>query len=70
MKVLKTTQSAFKNFIQDEVRSLPDADDRIFCTVVYAKWEYEHLRGLDYDRAWYEDFLIPFWVWNFITIRF
>jgi len=52
MKVLKTTQSSFKNFVRDEYRALPDADDRNFCTVVYSKWDYEHTRGLDFDRAW------------------
>lgn len=30
LRVLKTTQSAFVNFVDDEYRSLPDMHDRIF----------------------------------------
>jgi urate oxidase len=30
MKVLKTTQSSFVNFVTDAYRTLPDAQDRIF----------------------------------------
>lgn len=30
MRVLKTTQSSFENFISDEYRSLPDTADRVF----------------------------------------
>jgi urate oxidase len=52
MKVLKTTQSAFKNFVQDKFTSLPEMEDRIFCTVVYSKWTYKHVRGLDFTQAW------------------
>lgn len=52
LKVLKTTQSAFVNFHKDEYRSLPDMEDRIFCTIVEAKWDYENLRGLNFDHAW------------------
>ena len=52
MTILKTTQSAFKNFVKDEFRTLPDADDRNFCTTVHAKWDYENIKGLDFDRAW------------------
>lgn len=30
LRVLKTTQSSFENFVTDEYRSLPDAADRVF----------------------------------------
>jgi len=36
--VLKSTNSVFKDFVTDEFRTLPDADDRIFSTVIDAKW--------------------------------
>jgi len=52
MRVLKTTQSSFVNFINDEFRSLPDMAERIFSTVVFAKWEYFTSKNLDFDVAW------------------
>ncbi|KAK2144123.1 hypothetical protein LSH36_783g00006 [Paralvinella palmiformis] len=52
MKIMKTTRSAFANFISDEYRSLPDMNDRIFCTMVYADWDYSDFSGLDFDGAW------------------
>ena len=52
LKVMKTTQSAFVNFVNDEYRSLPDMDDRIFCTIVYTRWDYTTIEGLNFDRAW------------------
>lgn len=38
--VLKTTDSAFRNFVRDEFTTLPDTDDRVFATSVSAEWEY------------------------------
>lgn len=38
--VLKTTRSAFKDFVTDRYRTLKDADDRIFATSIYATWAY------------------------------
>lgn len=52
MQVLKTTQSSFVDFHQDEFRSLPDQPDRIFSTVVQARWRYDLLDGVDFDKAW------------------
>jgi len=51
MKVLKTTQSSFENFVNDEYRSLHDAKDRVFSTVVTADWTYGSISGLDFDQA-------------------
>lgn len=51
LKILKTTKSAFVNFVRDEYRSLPDMEDRIFCTIVQATWKYGSVQGLDFDRA-------------------
>lgn len=36
--VLKTTDSAWRDFVSDRYRTLPDADDRIFATVVAGEW--------------------------------
>ncbi|XP_063245215.1 uricase [Bacillus rossius redtenbacheri] len=52
LRVLKTTQSAFTDFVQDEYRTLPDANDRIFSTVVSATWEYSTATGVDFDHVW------------------
>jgi len=51
LTVLKTTQSAFVNFVNDEYRSLPDMDDRIFSTIVTADWAYNNVSGLNFDKA-------------------
>ncbi|XP_013384613.1 uricase-like [Lingula anatina] len=52
MKILKTTASSFVNFVDDEYRILPDMNDRIFCTVVQAKWDYSTTEGLAYCNSW------------------
>eukprot|EP00099_Drosophila_melanogaster_P013877 NP_476779.1 urate oxidase [Drosophila melanogaster] len=52
LRVLKTTQSSFVNFVNDEFRSLPDQYDRIFSTVVDCSWEYSDTENLDFLRAW------------------
>jgi urate oxidase len=41
MEVLKTTRSAFEGYIKDEYTTLPETKDRIFATVVSARWGYE-----------------------------
>lgn len=52
MRVLKTTQSSFTNFVSDEFRSLPDMEDRLFSTVVAASWQYEDVKDIDFGRIW------------------
>ncbi|XP_017029386.1 uricase [Drosophila kikkawai] len=52
LRVLKTTQSSFVNFVNDEFRSLPDQYDRIFSTVVDCSWEYSETDSVDFSRAW------------------
>jgi urate oxidase len=41
LSVLKTTDSAFRDFVRDEFTTLPDTDDRIFATTVNAVWTYK-----------------------------
>jgi urate oxidase len=41
LSVLKTTDSAFRDFVRDEYTTLPDVDDRIFATTVNAVWTYK-----------------------------
>lgn len=52
LRVLKTTQSAFTNFYNDEYRTLPDADDRILSTVVRCDWWYSSTDNVNFDKAW------------------
>lgn len=52
LRLLKTTQSAFRDFFQDGYRTLPDSNDRIFSTVVTATWEFSTANGVDFDAAW------------------
>nr|NP_001298623.1 uricase [Papilio polytes]BAM19066.1 urate oxidase [Papilio polytes] len=52
LRVLKTTQSAFVDFVQDEYTTLADAAERIFSTVVEAEWTYDSMRTADFDNAW------------------
>ncbi len=40
LQVIKTTNSAWKDFLADRYRTLKDASDRIFGTSVTATWEY------------------------------
>lgn len=52
LQVIKTTQSAFQGFVNDEFRSLPDFADRIFSTVVTADWTYNGVDSVNYDSAY------------------
>lgn len=49
---MKTTQSSFINFVDDEYRTLQDQSDRIFSTVVDCNWEYRKVPEIDYDKSW------------------
>ncbi len=40
LMIAKTTESGFSNFHRDELRTLPDTDDRILATVLKANWSY------------------------------
>ena len=54
LRLLKTTKSKFVNFVNDAYRVLPDAEDRIFSTVVEANWTYRSLNGLNFCKAFGE----------------
>ncbi len=54
LRLLKTTKSAFVNFVQDGYRSLPDAQDRICSTIVEAHWNYRSLNNLNFCQAFDE----------------
>ena len=58
--VLKSTGSAFHNFVRDEYTTLPDVYDRILSTEVDCGWAWKRFSGLDqvksmvpkFDEAW------------------
>ncbi|XP_067892728.1 uricase isoform X2 [Heterodontus francisci] len=52
MKILKTTQSGFEGFRKDPFTTLPEVRDRVFSTIVYAKWRYSTPRHVNFDAAW------------------
>ncbi len=49
--ILKTTGSAFEDFIRDPFTTLPDTSDRVFATAVRAIWLYRGT-GIDYTACW------------------
>lgn len=53
LRVLKTTKSSFTDFIQDDYRTLPDANDRIFSTMVTASWLFSTASGVNFDKVWH-----------------
>lgn len=48
--ILKTTRSAFKDFVSDRYRTLKDTDDRIFATKLRANWNFAS-READFASA-------------------
>jgi urate oxidase len=50
MVVMKTADSAFEGYIKDELTTLKETNDRLFCTAVAAEWRYTTAAG-DFN-AW------------------
>ena len=48
--VMKTSDSAFTGYIKDELTTLPETEDRLFCTAVTAEWAYSQ-PARDYDAT-------------------
>ncbi len=55
VRLLKTTDSAFRGFVRDEFTTLPETDDRIFATWLDARWKCTAGAAIDwsavYERA-------------------
>jgi urate oxidase len=53
MVVMKTADSAFEGYIKDDLTTLKETSDRLFCTAVTANWRYtsESTVKLDFDRT-------------------
>src|SRR5262249_34571193 len=43
--LLKTTDSAFKGFLRDAYTTLSETDERIFATILTARWRYRDLQA-------------------------
>ena len=50
MVVMKTADSAFEGYIQDDLTTLKETSDRLFCTAVTAEWRYTTAK-LDFDAT-------------------
>jgi urate oxidase len=50
MTILKSGNSGFEDFLKDRFTTLPEVRDRIFATVVQARWDYSSA-SLDFDRS-------------------
>lgn len=48
--VMKTADSGFEGYIQDELTTLKPTDDRLFCTAVTADWRYISA-SIDFDAV-------------------
>lgn len=52
LDLMKTTESGWENFLQDEFTTLPETRERILATTVGATWEYSETDGVDFDACW------------------
>ncbi len=52
LTVVKTTDSAFRDFVRDEFTTLADSDDRIFGTAIEARWRYRPGARPDWNAIW------------------
>jgi len=50
MVVMKTTDSGFEGYIKDDLTTLKETSDRLFCTAVAAEWHYTSA-SLDFDAT-------------------
>jgi len=50
MTILKSGNSGFEGFLKDRYTTLPEVRDRIFATVVQARWTYSSA-SLDFDQS-------------------
>jgi urate oxidase len=48
--IMKTADSAFEGYIQDELTTLKETSDRLFCTALTAEWRYTSV-ALDFDST-------------------
>lgn len=51
LSVLRTSGSAFRDFLRDEYTTLPDKDDRVLATTIMAFWDYREMPP-SFTEAW------------------
>ena len=49
--ILKSSRSEFRDFLRDELTTLPDASDRLLATALTANWHYG-AADIDFNVAW------------------
>ena len=49
--ILKSSRSEFRDFLRDELTTLPDASDRLLATALTANWHYG-ATDIDFNVAW------------------
>jgi urate oxidase len=49
--LLKSTGSEFKGFLKDEYTTLKETDDRILATSLVARWRYDSVDALDWNKT-------------------
>lgn len=52
LMILKSTNSGWEKFYQDQYTVLPDANDRILATMLTATWTYGSRTDLDFSALW------------------
>ena len=51
LRVLKTTNSSFENYVVDPYTTLPPAPDRILATELECMWDYTYIDRLDFQET-------------------
>lgn len=51
LRILKTTDSGFENYIVDRFTTLPPTSDRIFATELEAVWDYSTTEGIHFQKT-------------------
>ncbi|KAG5669960.1 hypothetical protein PVAND_000249 [Polypedilum vanderplanki] len=51
LRIIKTTQNSFKNFSQNEHRSIADAEERTLCLLLTFSWTYKQNPQIDFCKT-------------------
>ena len=49
VRILKTTKSAFEDYIVDKFTTLPPSSDRIMATEMEGVWQYQNIQTIDFQ---------------------
>ena len=51
LQIMKTADSAFSGFLEDEFTTLPETEDRLFGTVLEADWQYLPATDINFNHS-------------------